>query len=209
MSDTLTTQPRAIDGAFNAPELCMLAQTALVIDDNREWLVQLKHDGIRALAIGNQLVTREGTPFGAAMHCVPDLARLAHLYGQPMMFDGEYVEPGGYRATLSAFRSGHGTGPIYLFDAVPLSDWRTGRCTMSTRMRLDLLAAHVDRGRFRHLDVVRFVPMIGRDRIMGQAHLIWDKGHEGLVIKGPLSPYVRRRSTDWIKIKQKETAPCA
>ncbi len=201
-----------ISGAYAAPELCMLVtqpprlvyQKPLTYADGSPvgWLVQVKHDGIRALCIGDQLVTREGTPFNAAMHCMSELQQLAEAYGMPMMFDGEYLEQGGLNATLSAFRSGRGKGCIFLFDAIPLADWRGGECNVPLKRRLDLLEAHLSRSVYHHIKPVPYMPMIENHRIMDIARIGWSAGQEGLVIKRPKSTYYRCYSPEWVKIKK-------
>src|SRR3546814_4870697 len=82
----------------------------------------VKIDGIRCLHIDGRLVTLEGQPFNAARHCLADLQALERYYGEPMVFDGEYAEEGGFEETLSTYRKGEGYGTLWLFDAVPLHE---------------------------------------------------------------------------------------
>lgn len=204
-------EAQTIPGAFAAPELCTL------VDDYRadvmpsDPVVEVKLDGLRCLYIGGDLVTREGSTFEAAAHCLPILRGMEANYGRRMMFDGEYIEDGGLEATLSAFRSRKGNGCLWLFDAVPLDEWRSGspsRQTLidrKTALRRQLLA--VTEGRTNV--AVGFVEhkAIGRRDVDAHAQAVWEAGFEGLVIKSEASRYVRKRTGDWMKVKQNMRSP--
>src|SRR5687768_11285391 len=57
-------------------ELCQLAGTWDGQALGPDWICEPKHDGIRLLWIGGQMVTRTGEPFHAAEHLRPEFERL-------------------------------------------------------------------------------------------------------------------------------------
>lgn len=203
--------PQTIPGAFSAPELCTLVEEYRDDVMPSDPVVEVKLDGLRCLYIGGELFTREGAPFEAAAHCLPILRGMEANYGRRMFFDGEYIEDGGLEATLSAFRSRKGAGCLWLFDAVPLDEWRAGTPSRQglierkAGLRRQLLS--VTEGRTNV--AVGYVEhqAIGRRDVEANAHAVWSAGFEGLVIKSEASRYNRKRTCDWMKVKQKMRSP--
>lgn len=75
-------------------------------------------------------------------HVAPDLAGLERRYGEVMVFEGEYLEPGGFPATLAALKPGYRgerRGTIHMFDAVPAEQWRTDICQEPLGMRREAI----------------------------------------------------------------------
>jgi ATP-dependent DNA ligase len=199
--------PASIPGAFNAPELCTLIETYRpdLMQVNRS-VAEVKLDGLRCLYIAGQLVTREGSPFEAASHCLPFIERLEIEMGEPMFFDGEYVEDGGLEATESAFRSRKGAGVLWLFDAVPFSQWQYGAPSRDPLLvrKEKLLAAFRRTGLHRDESTVGFInhaTVIGPADVEAYAQSLWAQGYEGLVIKDTCTRYQRKRTSDWMKVK--------
>lgn len=191
---------RMIDGGGLHKELAMLPVDSHALDYANKWIVQLKVDGIRALYIDGSIVTREGGPLDCALHCQPALKRLEDAFGEPMMFDGEYVEDDGFSATLSAMRQGIGNGVLWLFDAVPMSQWR-GAENSPARQRLARL-----REKFMAADSP-FVGMLDHWELsagdaMAKARELCAEGYEGIVVKDPHAPYRRWRDDAWLRVKQ-------
>lgn len=195
--------PAIIPTGADFPELCQLAVDPAVDPFNvlGKRFVQLKVDGIRALYIDGRIVTREGVPFDAALHCQPALRRLEQAFGEPMVFDGEYVEEEGFNATLSAFRKGEGTGVLWLFDAVPLSAWKQGVCDRPLYVRLGMLQQHIMAADSPFVGMLDHWEL-GGPEIEAKARELWAEGYEGVVSKDPTGRYVRGRSRDWVRIKQ-------
>lgn len=197
---------QSIPGAFSAPELCTLVDQYRDSVMPRDPVVEVKLDGLRCLYIGGQLVTREGSPFEAAEHCRGILRSLEATYGQRMFFDGEYIEDGGLEATISAFRSRKGAGCLWLFDAVPLDEWRSGLASRQglrdrkAGLRSGLLSVTQGRNDV-SVGYVEHQP-IGRRDVDENARAVWSAGFEGLVIKSESSRYSRKRTCDWMKVKQ-------
>ena len=200
--------PAIIRGGQAAAELCQLvAQTYDPHNHPADALVDLKADGLRHLWIGGQQVTREGVPFKAASHVRPALLELERAYGKPMFFDGEYVNDDGLDASIADFQRGKGTGVVWLFDAVPLDEWRRDRCAAPLERRRDLL---LDRGQTVFCDGLgALAPFrLGVAETYAKARDIWALGGEGLVVKRGGSLYTRSRSDDWQKLKQSFNAIC-
>ncbi|KXU30917.1 hypothetical protein AXW74_15040 [Sphingobium sp. AM] len=130
--------------AHGPAELCALAVKWDGTVPTGGLIVQEKLDGIRALWIDGQLVTRGGTAIGGTSHIAAALAPLERVFGRPMMLDGEFQVDGALQPTLRHFANGgrYGdAGRLFLFDAVPLDDWRADRCPMPLTARLNALDA--------------------------------------------------------------------
>jgi ATP-dependent DNA ligase len=201
-------QAVVIRGANAAPELCMLATDPTCEQErlfnygaNWKWICQQKVDGIRALWIDGRIVSREGTPLDMALHCQPGLKRLQAAFGQPMMFDGEYVEDDGFSATLAAHRRGKGTGIFWIFDAVPLADWWNDTACLPIEARLNHLRQVHGQADSPFVGIL-IGETLGGGEIDARAKSFFDMGLEGLVLKRPGSLYRRHRSPDWLKLKQ-------
>lgn len=182
------------------------------VDYRRELLprfaaVEVKVDGICSLLIDNRIVTLEGQPFDAALHCLPGLQELEERMGQgPLFIHGEYVEDGGFDATLSAFKKGRGTGTIWVHDAIPLDQWRTNSADEAyypRKARLVNAVQEVD---------CPFVGGLAGFKLDPDGSDLFDKfgevrrhNYEGLVIKDMDAPYRRERCRDWLRLKPVES----
>jgi ATP-dependent DNA ligase len=170
-------------------------------------LVEKKHDGVRALWLGDRLTSREGAPLWATQAWWPALAKIANRDGVPMMLDGEWIEPGGFQATLRAFQRGakvEASGRLVLFDAIPLAEWEADAGTMPLSARKRVLSAF-------GAGCPPFVTVEAGKRIwspveaQSAAEAIWARGGEGVVIKDASAPYIRSRGPAWLRIKRKLT----
>lgn len=192
-----------VPGGGNAPELCQLAGVWREERHPRNAIAQLKADGIRCLYVGGLLVTREGQPFRAASHAMRGLRELEAAFGRPMFFDAEYTNEDGLEAAIADFRRGHGSGTVWVFDAVPLDQWQANRCTIPLRRRLEMLERN---------GANCFGPAVGMlkgmrldlDGTIAKAHELWALDFEGLVVKNADGLYDRQRSDDWQKLKRRE-----
>jgi ATP-dependent DNA ligase len=197
--------PGNLPGAYNAPELCLVVEQYRADLLPRDPVAEVKIDGLRCLYIGGRLWTREGSPFEAAEHCLPILREVEAVYGQPMFFDGEYVEEAGVEATLASFRRRAGTGCLWLFDAVPLDQWMSGQ--PSRQMLWDRKAglrpaiAQATQARQAAVGFIESLEIAGEHQVETAARELWSMGYEGLVIKSAGSRYVRKRTSDWMKVK--------
>jgi hypothetical protein len=195
------TPPRIIHGAAAAPELCMLAKTweaapfaaFTAFPGGQKRVTQIKADGLNAIYVDGSIIGgREGGPLDCALHCQPGLARLEEFMGCPMVFFGEYVAHDGFTATLSEYKAGRGEGTFWIYDAMPHGAWVTGKdYLVPIEQRLEALRDAFD-----------------GPATLAKAREVWAAGFEGLQSKAPGSPLVRRRSGDWLKIKERFRAPC-
>lgn len=188
-----------------------------------------KRDGWRALWFPGldgkpRLWTRGGQPIEGVEHIAHRLALMERAAGQPMMFDGEYMVDGSLAGTKawceSGWKLGGNAGTLYLFDAVPLTDWHQGRCDIpqikrKANLRAIAAAADVDplswewapgsRGQGHGTPIVEILDdlwLFSADDVREEASRVWARGGEGLMLKDPEAPYVRARSNAWLKLKK-------
>jgi ATP-dependent DNA ligase len=193
--------PRFVRGPA---ELCALATKWDGTVPTGGLIVQEKADGIRALWIDGRLVTREGNPIGGTSHIAAALAALEQAFGRPMMFDGEFQVDGALRPTLRHFAGGgrYGdAGHLFLFDAVPLEDWRADRCQMPLTARLEALDAAGAALVGDAVSVLRWRLCASPGAVRVAANAVWARDGEGLISKASGSLYRRRRDAAWAKVK--------
>ena len=159
------------------------------------WIYERKLDGIRILAYrdrgGVQLESRIGRSRNESF---PELVEA--LAGEPsddFVIDGEVVAFEGSRTSFQKLQRGLGPVYYYVFDIL----WAGGEdvTVRPLRERKRILRDALEfRGR------VRFTPHRNRD---GTAYFqeACRKGWEGLIAKRADSPYVQKRSRDWLKFK--------
>lgn len=203
--------PGVLPGAGRFPELCMLP-VDVEIDElhslhqpGEKRIVQLKADGLHGLFLNGPVVSREGGPLDCALHCQPALRRLEEAFGQPMMFDGEYVEDDGFNATIAAQRRGEGQGVFWLFDAMPYADWCSGGSSEPTLARLQALRTHVMAAQSPFVGMLDFWQMDAADT-RAKALELFREGYEGIVTKDAVAGYVRARSPLWRRCKARQVA---
>lgn len=179
-------------------------QLATLVDRPRagDWLYEIKLDGYRMLArIGGpddvRLVTRQGNDWTARF---PRLRReLLAAKLPPGWYDGEIVVPDAqgrpdFNALQQAIEGGANDRIVfYLFDA-PFMDGQDLRRVPveARRSRLQSVLKEGERLRFSQEIAA------GVDDILATACRM---GLEGVIGKRRGSPYVSRRSDDWIKLK--------
>lgn len=195
-------RPRDSRFAPAPAELCQLAGVWKGQGLGPDWVCEPKHDGIRLLWIGGQMVTREGTPFTAAEHLRPEFERLERRCGMPMFFDSEWVA-GSFLDTLAAFRRGHGNGRAHVFDAMSLDDWCRDRQHFELWERRPYLDYAFEDWEPTGVRLVEQWPVRSMAAFKAHLHEIWATGGEGLMLKRRSSPYTRARSNDWLKAKRK------
>lgn len=195
-----------IPGMPAAPEPCTLpgAHWAPELHAGCRWIAQPKIDGLRAIGVQTRIVTREAKPFDAALHCLPALDRLEKRFGEPMVFDGEYQERGGYEDTMSAFKRGQGEGIFWLFDAVPYAEWARNRFSAPLEARLERIGGLMPTDE-PFLAWLPPVPVYRPRDVLELADQAWSAGAEGLVVKRARDPYYRGRSNGWLKLKREIT----
>ena len=195
----------------------MLAATAEAPFSGKEWLFELKYDGVRALAFRHvdgsvEIRSRSGRDVTAVY---AEVARaLGHLAVDRFVLDGEIValEPSGRSSFERLQKRFTQTDPallaraeldipvvLYAFDVLFAAgcDLRG----VPLRGRKDLLARFVPRKGF-----ARFA-----DHVEGDGEALFEaaraNGLEGVIAKKADSPYLAgRRSRSWLKVKVPRTA---
>ncbi len=195
----------------------MLAESTEKPFDGKDWLFEIKWDGYRAVAfIENgkvRLVSRNQNELTGRYPELKDLPQF--VKAKNAILDGEVValdEEGKPSFSLMQQRTGfrpHGKHsapkadvPVlyYAFDLIYLDgdDWR--RMPLDERKRK--LASIVKAG-----DALRY-----SDHFEEHGKALFDtaqeKGLEGIVAKRRTSCYEERRSSDWLKIKIRQTLEC-
>ncbi|PHV14075.1 DNA ligase D [Janthinobacterium sp. BJB303] len=194
--------PAARLPATLSPQLATLADTPP--PDAQDWIFELKFDGYRILARcdghGVALITRNGNDW---THKLPKLRQALDELGLPPgWYDGEIVVQGAagqsdFGALQRAFDA-ETTSEIvyYLFDVAYFDghDLR-GQPVEARRALLEQLLQRLPAS-----PLVRFSAALDAAPQQLLAHACW-LGFEGVIGKRRGSPYVTRRSGDWIKLK--------
>lgn len=204
-------------------ELCQLAGDWRGGLPNHGAWVEEKLDGVRACWIGGELLTREGIPIGGIDHIAYRLRSIEKAAGHGIFFDGEFIAPGGYRATLRHIGQGLRApeqGTLHLFDATPSGEWAQGGSDRPLYERKAMLRAWVpmaaDPARDwtwrpgTHgkepdglaLSIVSDIWCATQAEVERLANEIWARGGEGVMLKDAESPYRRNRSAAWLKYKR-------
>lgn len=189
--------------------------------------VEEKHDGWRGLYFPGvdgkaRLWTRNGHAIEGVPHILHRLAIMEQVAGQPMFFDGEFIVDNSLAATKawceSGWKGGGYAGTLHLFDAMPLADWKAGRCDAPWIQRkaalFDLAEAAEQssmawdwapgvRGDTPHsVNIVPDIWLADADDVWAEAQRVWARGGEGLMLKDAEAPYIRGRNDYWLKVKR-------
>ena len=193
-------------------------------------MLELKHDGFRCLWFRGidgkpRLWSRNGMPIEGCDHIAYHLSQLEKVAGGPLFVDGELVVDGTLAATKrwveTDWRKGGERGLFHAFDVLPFADWQRGGGDMplyARKARLVELAGAVlndpalsweYRPGSRGDDSWRTAVQVVEDEwafsasyVIEAARRIWAAGGEGVVVKDAEAPYVRSRTSAWLKVKQ-------
>lgn len=172
------------------------------------------------------LYTRNGIPLHGVEHITHQLEAFERHAGEPLFLDGEFCVgegPDTLKATKHWCETGHKLGGVagrfYLFDGFSEREWLAGGTETPLWQRkaklariAEAVAADADhawqwrpgsRGADEGASPVELVASAEAwhvDDVIEQAAAIWDAGGEGCVIKDPFAPYVRSRSSAWLKV---------
>ncbi len=153
-------------------------------------ICQEKIDGIRALWIDGRLVTREGNEIGGADHIAAELRAIETAFGRPMFLDGEFQVDGTLKATMRHFLQCGRYGPagrLFLFDALPMTEWRSDTSGEALWARLDALTKVMAPISTEHVSVLTFHHCATAAEVTALAESVWARNGEGLVAKAPAS----------------------
>ncbi|MDP9603796.1 UNVERIFIED_ORG: bifunctional non-homologous end joining protein LigD [Variovorax paradoxus] len=187
------------------PQLATLASSPP--SSPHEWLYELKFDGYRLLARINdkgkvRCFTRNGHDWSAKLPALVEA--ISKLGTRSAWLDGEITVDGpngapDFQALQNAFDRGATSSIVYwLFDA-PFLDGEDLR-ELPVEQRRARLAAVLAGRRLSPLRLSDAFEAAPRDLLAASARI----GFEGIVAKRKGSPYVSRRSSDWIKLKNQQ-----
>ena len=214
------------------PHPCLTAKPRELVQLAGEWRGGVPHhgiwteeklDGVRACWVGGELLTREGHPIGGVEHIAYRLRSIEKAAGHGIFFDGEFLAPGGFRATLRHIQQGLRApeqGALWLFDAMPAPAWAAGGTEQplyerKARLRKWVALAADPRTSWEWrpgtrgkepdgpaIDVVPDTWCASQADVERLANEIWARGGEGLILKDAEAGYQRKRSDAWRKYKK-------
>lgn len=173
-------------------------------------IVEPKLDGYRALAFVENgdvtLYTRNGNLIEGFEEIRKELSRLPSGY----VYDGEIIglEHSFKDMQKTVFRKGgEKKGVLYLFDMLPIEEFKRGYSTENLLYRKVNLEKALQGG-FQTLRLVPYHGPIEEER-EGEIHALFERyvqeGYEGIMVKGAHSLYRCMRSSDWVKLKPSDT----
>ena len=188
------------------PQLATLASSPP--SSPADWLYELKFDGYRLLARIDEkgkvrCFTRNGHDWSAKLPAL--IEALSGLGIRSAWLDGEITVDGpngapDFQALQNAFDRGATSSIVYwLFDA-PFLDGEDLRDLPVEERRERLAAVLAGRPPLPQLRLSEAFEASPRDLLASSARI----GFEGIVAKRKGSPYVSRRSPDWIKLKNQQ-----
>jgi DNA ligase-1 len=179
-------------------------------------LLEVKLDGVRVVTIvypsGRvDQFSRNGKELANFPTIREQLSVVAVDFTEPMVLDGEVMSTSFQDLMKQVHRKSDvqtTDALLYLFDAVPLSAFETGRCEMVQKQRSQWLKAWYE-GHMNQLPNLRILDQaeVDLDTESGQQLFkMYNKsaienGYEGLMLKDPVAPYECKRAKSWQKMK--------
>jgi DNA ligase-1 len=179
-------------------------------------LIEVKLDGVRVITIiypsGRvDQFSRNGKELVNFPHVKEQLSKVASTFTEAMVLDGEIMSSSFQDLMKQVHRKSDVQATdsvLYLFDAVPLTAFETGKSAISQTMRSDWLKQWYEA----HINLLPNVNLVQQalvdlDTEDGQKlYLMYNKsavenGYEGIMIKDPQAVYECKRSTAWLKLK--------
>jgi ATP-dependent DNA ligase len=171
-------------------------------------IVEPKIDGMRALWIDGELVSREGAPILGADHIAAKLRRLEHEACVPLFVDSEFQVGSSFRETVSHFKAAGGRGDrgtLFVFDCLPMRVWRGEdpcEALHARRRKLDAMFPSVAGP---ELQLVPWAYMESAEEIEAKARELIAAGGEGVVVKRAGATYRRTKDPSWQRIRKSVT----
>jgi DNA ligase-1 len=179
-------------------------------------LLEVKLDGVRVVTIvypsGRvDQFSRNGKELANFPTIREQLSVVAADFTEPMVLDGEVMSTSFQDLMKQVHRKSDvqtTDALLYLFDAVPLSAFETGRCEIVQKQRSQWLKAWYE-GHMNQLPNLRMLDQaeVDLDTEYGQKLFkMYNKsaienGYEGLMLKDPAAPYECKRAKSWLKMK--------
>jgi len=179
---------------------------------NQDWIIEPKYDGSRCVFIFDEQgkcvasLSRNGKELFNVDHIK---AELESMNVSNMVLDGE-IYGKDWNETASVTRSSVAKVAseikFYVFDAIPMSEWKAQKGTTKLMDRKNVLTALFDNREVKYVINVPWMPAISNERAWENALRFKDiYGYEGAVAKNLESVYGFDRSTNWLKMKFEES----
>jgi ATP-dependent DNA ligase len=185
-------------------------------------MVERKHDGWRMLWIDGKLWSRNGQEMHGVRHIARAVEILERQFDRPMMFDGEFVVPDPVNTLIATKRHAESrgragdAGAFWVFDCVPLERWRCDDDEAPLYERKKALQGAFGgimtdplswecgwgEGVDCPLHYVADQWAFNDADVRSLANDVWSGGGEGIMVKDAMSPYRRKRTDAWRKLKQ-------
>lgn len=175
--------------------------------------VEEKFDGMRVVAVvqkdyGVSFLSRTGKPIDSLLHLSDALLTARARIDRDYIIDGEVVADS-FNETVSQVRK---KGKIAedaifkVFDAMPLAAFK-GESVVSIPLekRMKLSALIAKEAGHHSIEKVKSYKVNSHDEIRLINKAVTERGGEGVIVKIPGSPYEKKRSFNWMKIKAIET----
>jgi len=179
-------------------------------------IIQSKLDGVRVLTLVNPdgnvtQFTRNGNEVTNFPKIKEQFEKMANTLSEPMVFDGE-VMSATFQDLMTQIHRKRDIQTddccLYLFDIVPLKDFKNEICTITQLQRSNKLFDwfYTVKEIAENIDVLGF-ELVDLDTINGKERFneisikAIDSGYEGIMLKDPEAPYECKRTTSWLKKK--------
>ena len=179
-------------------------------------LIEVKLDGVRVITIvypsGRvDQYSRNGKELVNFPHVKEQLSEIAAGFAEPMVLDGEIMSSSFQDLMKQIHRksSAKATDAVLnLFDAMPLSQFETGKCATTQTDRSEWLKTWFEANEDRlpsvavvGQELVDLDTPAGQKRYLEINQLAIDGGYEGIMLKDPEAGYVCKRTVAWMKLK--------
>ena len=179
-------------------------------------LLEVKLDGVRVVTIvypsGRvDQFSRNGKELANFPTIREQLSVVAGSFTEPMVLDGEVMSTSFQDLMKQVHRKSDvqtTDALLYLFDAVPLSAFETGRCNIVQKARSLWLRDWYE-GNMTKLPNLRVLDQAEVDLDTEEGQRLFkmynksaiENGYEGLMLKDPTAPYECKRAKSWLKMK--------
>jgi DNA ligase-1 len=179
-------------------------------------IIEVKLDGVRVITIvypsGRvDQFSRNGKELVNFPHVKEQLAKIAHVFTEPMVLDGEIMS-GTFQDLMKQIHRKSSAkandAVLNLFDALPLSEFELGESATTQEKRSEWLKTWFDANETALPNVtVVAQETVDLDTDAGQVRykeinaLAIKGGYEGIMLKDPSAGYKCKRSVAWLKLK--------
>lgn len=186
----------------------------LKLKKNEYFYLSQKLNGIRASAINNKFISRQGKTINGMQHILNDIQTLTN--GTNMFFDGELIRKNidgitdneNFRIGTGIINSDASTKDeikFVIFDCFPKDELKDGKSKEKYSKRKQQLLYYNAEIKVKGLNNIEIVPMLyeGTDRseIMKCLDFATEQGWEGIMLNKN-TPYECKRTTNLIKVKK-------